>query len=162
MVIVLMGAAGAGKTTVGRLLSDQLHWEFLDGDVLHSPENIAKMAGGNPLTDEDRRPWLEALRKTISQWSEHQASAVLACSLLTRIHRTTVLSGFEVDVKLVFLQASRALLEARLTVRTGHFAGVALLDNQLALLDETAQALRLDASQTPEQLVRAIRKTFHL
>jgi len=162
MVIVLMGAAGAGKTTVGRQLSEELRWPFLDGDEVHPLENIAKMRRGTPLTDEDRRPWIQALRKTIAEWLEQGMNAVLTCSLLTHAHRATVLAGYEPHVKLVYLQASHALLHKRLTARTGHFAGVALLESQLALLEEPSDALVLDASRPPVQLVQTIRAAFRL
>jgi gluconokinase len=162
MVIVLMGAAGAGKTTVGRRLSEQLRWSFLDGDAVHPPENIAKMARGLPLTEEDRRPWLDALRRSIAEWVGRNVDGVMACSLIGQAHRASALAGFERHVKLVYLRASHGLLEERLTARTGHFAGVALLNSQLALLDEPNNALVLDASQTPEDLVRGIRIAWNL
>lgn len=163
MIIVIMGAAGSGKSTVGRRLSEQLRWVFLDGDAVHSPENIAKMARGMPLTDEDRRPRLHALRTSIAEWAAHHIGAVLAASLLKQTYRDTVVGGYEeTEVKLVYLQASRALLQTRLTTRTGHFAGIALLDSQLALLDEPADALVADASQSPDHLVQTIRSTWHL
>ena len=76
MVIVLMGAAGAGKTTVGRQLSEELRWLFLDGDEVHPLENIIKMGRGTPLTDEDRRPWIQALRRSIAEWLEQGMNAV--------------------------------------------------------------------------------------
>jgi carbohydrate kinase (thermoresistant glucokinase family) len=162
MIIVIMGAAGSGKSTVGRQLSEQLQWVFLDGDAVHPPENIAKMARGTLLNDEDRRPWLQALRTSIAEWTAGHTDAVLACSLLKQTYRDTVLGGYEPQVKLVYLQASRALLQVRLTTRTGHFAGVALLDSQLALLEEPADALVADASQSPDHLVQTIRNTWHL
>ena len=162
MVIVLMGAAGAGKTTVGCQLSQALRWPFLDGDDLHSLENIAKMSRDTPLTDEDRRPWIQALRRSIAEWLEQEMNAVLTCSLLTHAHRVAVLAGYEPHVKLVYLQASHALLHKRLTARTGHFAGVGLLESQMALLEEPTHALTLDASQAPERLVQTIRNTWNL
>jgi gluconokinase len=162
MVIVLMGAAGAGKTTVGRQLSEELRWTFLDGDALHSLKNIGKMRRGIPLTDEDRRCWLQALRNSVVKWIEQGTDAVLACSLLTQAHRAAVLTQDEADVKLVYLEATRPLLRERLSARTGHFAGVALLDSQLAILEKPAAALVLDASQTPEELVQIIRTRLHL
>ena len=158
MVIVLMGAAGAGKTTVGRQLSEELRWPFLDGGEVHPLENITKMGRGTPLTDEDRRPGIQALRKSVAEG----ANAVLTCSLLMHAHRAAVLAGYEPHVKLAYLQASRALLRQRLTARTGHFAGVVLLESQLALLEEPSDALLLDASRPPEQLVQTIRAAFRL
>jgi gluconokinase len=162
MVIVLMGAAGAGKTTVGRQLSEELRWPFLDGDEVHPLKNIIKMGRGTPLTDEDRRPWIQALRRSIAEWLDQGMNAVLTCSLLMHTHRAAVLAGYEPHVKLAYLQASRALLRQRLTARTGHFAGVALLESQLALLEEPSDALLLDASRPPEQLVQTIRAAFRL
>jgi carbohydrate kinase (thermoresistant glucokinase family) len=162
MVIVLMGAAGAGKTTVGRLLSEELHWVFLDGDAVHPPENIAKMRSGVPLSDQDRRPWLEALRRLIAEWVTQNINGVVASSLLKQAHRVTVLTGLDPHAKLVYLRASQQVLYERLTARTGHFAGSALLDSQLTDLDEPMDALVLDASQAPEQLVQIIRRTWNL
>ncbi len=162
MVIILMGVAGAGKTTVGRRLAEQLGWVFLDGDAVHPPANITKMAHGTPLTDEDRLPWLHALRRSIEEWAERRIDAVLACSLLTQTHRAVVLEGNEAHLKLGYLRASRPLLQARLTSRTGHFAGVTLLDSQLALLEEPTDALVLDASHPVDQLVLTIRNAWHL
>ena len=162
MVIALMGAAGAGKTTVGRLLSQELGWAFLDGDSVHPSENIAKMSHGMPLTEDDRRPWLEALRKWVLRCVDEHIDAVLACSLLTQRYRAVVLAGDRAQIKLAYLQAPRALLGERLAHRTGHFAGIALLDSQLVLLDPPADALILDATQTPQQLVHTIRSTWHL
>jgi len=162
MVIVLMGAAGADKTTVGRQLSEELRWPFLDGDDVHPLENIIKMGQGTPLTDEDRRPWIQVLRKSIAEWLEQGVNAVLTCSLLTHAHRVAVLADYEPHVKLVYLQASHALLHKRLTARTGHFAGVSLLESQLALLEEPSDALLLDTSRPLEQLVQTIRAAFRL
>jgi gluconokinase len=143
-------------------LSEELRWLFRDGDEVHPIENIAKMGRGTPLTDEDRRPWIQALRESIAEWLEQSMNAVLTCSLLTHAHRAAVVGGYEPHVKLAYLQASRALLRERLTARTGHFAGVALLESQLALLEEPSDALVLDASRPPEQLVQTIRAAFRL
>jgi gluconokinase len=162
IVIVLMGAAGAGKTTVGRRLAEQLGWAFLDGDAVHPIENIAKMSRGTPLTDEDRRPWLQALRESVCGWSAQDANAVLAASLLTRAHRAAVLAEYEAQIRLVYLRVSRLLLRERLAARTSHFAGVPLLESQLALLEEPQNALVLDGSEPVEQLVQAIRRSFRL
>lgn len=162
MVIVLMGVAGAGKTTVGRRLSEELRWAFLDGDAVHPPENIAKISSGVPLSDDDRRPWLDALRRLIAEWIAQDRDGVVACSLLKQAHRVAVLTGAASHAKLVYLRASQEVLEARLTTRTGHFAGVALLNSQLADLEEPRDALVLDASQTPDHLVHTIRRAWNL
>jgi len=162
MVIVLMGVEGVGKTTVGRRLAERLGWLFCDGDVFHSAINIDKMTRGSPLTDEDRRVWLEELQKAIAQWVRQRVNVVLACSLLKQSYRTTVLGGFADEVKVAYLQASRSLLQQRLTTRTDHFAGVGPLDSQLALLEEPIDALILDACETPEQLVQHIVFAFAL
>jgi gluconokinase len=119
------------------------------------------MSRGTPLTDEDRRPWLAALRQSIAGWIEEGTNAVLASSLLTQRYRDVVLSGSRPHVRLVYLRASRALLRDRLTARAAHFAGVSLLESQLAILEEPEEALVLDASKTPDQLVETIRSTVH-
>jgi gluconokinase len=162
MVILLMGAAGAGKTTVGRRLAEDLTWTFVDGDTFHSPENIAKMARGLPLTDEDRRPWLDHLRRSFVEWVTHDLNVVVACSLLKRSYRAAVLKGYEKKVRLVYLQAAPSLLRRRLSGRTGHFAGAELLESQLSILEKPESALVLDASLKPEQLVRDIRDALSL
>ena len=164
MVIVLMGVAGAGKTTVGRRLSDALNWHFYDADAFHSNENIAKMEQGLALSDEDRRPWLQGLRSALAEWLSKNENVVLASSLIKQSHRRTVLAGAEASVRLVYLKASRSLLARRLVERTGHFAGAELLESQLAALDEPRShaALTLDASDSPEELVRQIRAALRI
>src|SRR5579883_3513106 len=130
MVILVMGVAGAGKTTVGRLLAQRLGFRFADADDLHPPENVARMRAGLPLREEDRAPWLAALRRLIDGWLEHGEDAVLACSALRASHRRQLGAG-RPGVRLVFLHAPPALLAARLAARKGHFAGPALLESQL-------------------------------
>jgi len=160
MVIVVMGVAGAGKTTVGRRLAERLAWQFCDGDAFHTAEHIDRMHRGVPLTDEDRRTWLGELRAAIDGWVAHRLNVVLASSLLRRSYRASVLRGYEGQAKLVYLRADRALLERRLTSRTGHFAGAALLDSQLEILEEPTDALVLDAAEPPDRLVEHIRSAF--
>ena len=164
MVIVLMGAAGAGKTTVGRRLAQALNWHFYDADAFHPNENIAKMAQGVALTDEDRRPWLQGLRSTLAEWVSKNENVVLASSLVKQSHRRIVLAGSEDSVSLVYLKAPRSLLGRRLVERTGHFAGAELLESQMAALEEPSPhaALVLDASDNPEALVHQIRAALRI
>lgn len=159
MHIIVMGAAGAGKTTVGSLLAQALRWPFLDGDDLHSAANVAKMAAGIPLTDEDRRPWLERLRQRLEAATAAGQSLVLACSALKERYRQ-LLAGDETDARFVYLKASAPLLRQRLAARRGHFMKQAMLESQLAALEEPAGAVVVDATAEPEEAVRFIRQSL--
>ena len=157
-----MGPAGAGKTTVGQALARALGWHFIEADDLHPPANVAKMRQGVGLSHVDRMPWLSAVRQRIDEAERVGESAVIACSALTDEYRA-LLSAEAVDVRFVYLQADRALLERRLRERPGHFAGPALLPTQLATLEEPGpSALTLDASASPDALVRAIRAEWRM
>ena len=155
-VIILMGVAGAGKTTIGRQLAQQMNWPFCDGDAFHPQSNIEKMRHGIPLTDDDRRPWLASIHKSLVEWIAHGEHVVLACSLLKETYRRQVLDGHRDKVQLVYLKASPALLQLRLTKRPGHFMDRSLLASQLEILEEPVDALVVDASQTPETIIRLI------
>jgi gluconokinase len=157
MVLVVMGAAGAGKTTIGRHLASELGWTFHDADDFHSPENVAKMSRGLPLDEADRRPWLERLAALIRGCLERGENAVLACSALREDYRS-LLAGGSPGVTFVYLRASPDLLAHRLAQREGHYAGPALLDSQLATLEEPRDALAIDAGLPPEEIVRIIRR----
>jgi gluconokinase len=151
-----MGPAGSGKTTVGELLAAQLKWEFADADNFHSPANIEKMSHGIPLTDEDRIPWLHSLRDAMLQWESQRRNVVLACSALKRSYRDVL--QINSNVKLVYLKGTYELLSERLRARKGHYAGEQILAGQFADLEEPADAITIDAAQTPEQIVAEIRK----
>jgi gluconokinase len=156
MVIILMGVAGVGKTTVGQLLAAGLGWRFLDADAFHSPESVAKMASGTPLTEEDRAPWLERLRALILEALEAGAPLVLACSALRRTYRERLV----VDagrVKLVYLRGSRELIARRLAERRGHFMPPDLLASQYLTLEVPEDALAVDVEGSLEAVVEAIR-----
>lgn len=152
-----MGVAGSGKSTVGSLLAERLGWPFLEGDDFHPAENIEKMRRRAPLSDADRRPWLERLRETAAGCLSRGESAVLACSALKASYRR-ILSGGDPRVRYVYLRADPALLAARLERRTEHFFAVALLESQLAALEEPtpARAIVVDSSQPAEAVVREI------
>jgi gluconokinase len=156
MIVVVMGPSGAGKTTVGSLLARDCGWEFVDGDAFHSPANVEKMAHGIGLEDADRWAWLEAIRAAMEQWARDGRDVVLACSALKQVYREKLHRGPE--VRLVWLTGSPALLRERLRRRTGHFAGEALLDSQLAIAEAPADAVSVDVAEAPEEIVARIRR----
>jgi gluconokinase len=137
--VVVMGVSGCGKSTVGVLVADRLGVPFLDADSLHPPANLAKMAAGVPLDDEDRWPWLRLVGAALAASGD---GTVVACSALRRPYRD-LLRGFAPDMRLVHLHGTRDELAARMSERHDHFMPVALLETQLAALeplgaDETA------------------------
>jgi gluconokinase len=164
MVVVVMGPAGSGKTTVGRRLAASLGWPFHEGDAFHPPENVALMRAGVPLGDAERAPWLDALAAVIARTLAGGGGAVLACSALRRDYRRRLapLGRAARSVLFVYLRADPALLEARLAARTGHYFAPSLLTSQLATLEEPGDGepspvLTLDAAADPDALVAAIR-----
>ena len=155
-----MGPAGCGKTTVGKLLAAQLKWDFFDADNFHSAANIEKMAQEIPLGDEDRMPWLDAIREAMFQWDSNGRNAVLACSALKQSYRD--LLQIHSNVKLVYLKGSFELLRERLHSRKGHYAGEQILAGQFRDLEAPADALTFDAALSPKQIVRGIRTQLGL
>jgi gluconokinase len=155
VIILLMGPAGSGTTTIGDLLAAQLGWEFSDGDSFHSMANIEKMSHGIPLTDADRLPWLNSIRDAIAQWLAQHKSVVLACSALKRSYRD--LLQVSPEVKLVYLKGSFELLRQRLHARKGHYATEQLLNSQFADLEEPTDAMVVDVAPPPEEIVAQIR-----
>ena len=160
-VFLLMGVAGSGKTTVGRLLAHSLGWHFADADDFHPPANVAKLSAGEALSDADRAPWLAAVRTHIDARLAARENTVLACSALKETYRDQLIAD-PGCVKLIHLHGTRAQLSARLNTRTGHFAPPSLLDSQLATLEEPRHALTLDIAQSPESLAAAIRRHYLL
>lgn len=160
MVVVLMGVAGSGKTTVGELLAGSLGWKFVDADSFHSPQNIAKMHAGVPLTDEDRLPWLSALQTAVRGWIARNENVVLACSALKQSYRNMLLVGPQ--VKLVFLHGPESLIAKRLAARAGHFAGPELLQSQFQTLEEPEDAVVVEIAAPPEAIVVKIRRELQL
>ena len=157
MIVVVMGVAGSGKSTVGAALAVALGWRFVDGDSYHSESNRAKMRRGLGLDEDDRTPWLAALAAAVEGWLRAGDDVVLACSGLRQSHRQQLGIGSP-EVRGVYLRADPVLLGARLAARVNHFAGVALLASQLTALEEPtdAEALRLEAGQPIAQLVAEI------
>jgi gluconokinase len=155
MIVVIMGAAGSGKTTVGQRLAAALGWPFFDGDDFHPPASVAKMASGVPLDDDDREPWLARLRELIDEHASAGASAVIACSALRRRYRERLLAGCS-EARLVYLEADAALLAQRLAARAGHFFPAALLESQLAALEPPEDAIAIHAGQPVADIVSAV------
>ena len=160
MVIVLMGVAGAGKTTVGQLLAAELGWDFEDADDYHSATNVEKMRNNFPLTDADRAPWLETLRALICDWVAGEQDRVLACSALKRAYRDRLRVGPEVHF--VYLRATPMLLLQRLRTRHGHYMTEQMLASQLAALQEPEHAIVIEADGSPEEIVGKIRAELEL
>ena len=152
-VVVVMGVAGSGKSTVGPLIAQALGGHYAEGDQFHPPANIAKMSSGQPLNDDDRLPWLEAMARAIRDWRAKESPTVLACSALKRSYRD-ILAGGSDDVAFVFLKGSPELIASRIGARKGHFMPSSLLDSQFRTLEEPApgEAIIVDATQPPERI----------
>jgi gluconokinase len=155
MVVILMGVTASGKTTVGRLLAEASGYQFYDADDFHPSANVDKMRRGIPLDDDDRRPWLETLRDLVRRCLAEERNAVLACSALKQAYRRYLL--IDLRVKLVYLKVDEELIRQRLQRRQGHFMNPALLESQFTTLEEPDEALWLDASRSPEEIVGTVR-----
>ncbi|MCM1982428.1 gluconokinase [Lyngbya confervoides] len=162
-IVMIMGVSGSGKTTVGQALARQLHWPFVDADQFHSPQNIAKMRRGQPLTDADRQPWLADLRAAVISWHRHRASVVLACSALKASYRQQI-SPEGVPIQWVYLQGSYSQIQRRLEQRQvlcpTHFMGPQLLQSQLDSLEEPEEALFLSITLPVEEMVQRILRSL--
>jgi gluconokinase len=153
MIILLMGVSGAGKSTVGLMLAEEMDWNFIDADNLHTPENIAKMSRGIALTDADRQPWLQAIQEMIRYSLDEHKDLIIACSALKASDREMLYQDSE-QVKLVYLKGSAQVLRERLRQRPDHFMSPTLLPSQLATLEEPEQAVTLEVDRkTPGDLV---------
>ena len=156
--LVLMGVSGSGKSAVGTELSQQLGWPFLDADDFHPLANKEKMHRGEPLTDEDRLPWLEILNAELRQRLNAAQSVILACSALKESYRK-ILRQDLLNVIFVYLKVDRAILERRLAERKGHFFPKSLLDSQLATLEDPHDAVVVDENrQIPEVVADIIQR----
>lgn len=158
MITVLMGVVGSGKTTVGSLLANELGWQFADADDYHPPSNVEKIRQGIPLTDADRGPWLSQLAAKIAEWNKAGINAVLACSALKESYRRqlAVVGG----VRFVYLKGSHEQIAERLRSRRDHFADAKILASQFADLEEPTDAIAVDISSSPEEIVREIRRSL--
>ena len=162
MVIVLMGVSGSGKTTIGKMLAEQLHWTFVEADDFHPKANVEKMHNGIPLDDNDRRPWLEALRLRIDEACERNENVVLACSALKDSYRDILERDEPECVHYVYLHASEELIRERLEHRKNHFMNPSLLHSQFETLEQPTDETSVDVSATLEVIVEEIRRKLKL
>jgi gluconokinase len=153
---VMMGVCGSGKSTIGAQLARELGVEFVEGDDLHPPDNVKRMAAGMPLTDDDRHGWLVAIAARLREAKRAGIGLVVSCSALKRSYRDLLRSAGEADVRFVYLAGSRAVLAARMANRRGHFMPPSLLESQLAILEEPSadeRAWVCDIRETPDTIV---------
>jgi len=157
VIVVVMGVAGVGKTTVGAALARRLGFPFVDADDYHPPDNVAKMAAGIPLDDEDRRPWLDLLNEKL----KNGAPMVLACSALKESYRRRLLEGIG-DARIVYLHGALDLIAARLAERRHRYMPASLLESQFAALEPPREAIAIDAAADPARCVDAIVSALQL
>ena len=154
--VVVMGVSGCGKTTVGEALAAALGWHCLEGDRLHPRENVARMAAGVPLTDEDRHGWLQAIGAELAQAAAQQQGVIATCSALKRRYRD-LLRAADPGLRIIHLHGPRELLAERLAARKGHYMPASLLQSQLEALEPPGAdeaALTLPVGDAPAQLVQ--------
>jgi carbohydrate kinase (thermoresistant glucokinase family) len=157
MIVILMGVSGTGKTTVGALLAKAIGASLCDADELHPADNIAKMARREPLTDDDRAPWLQRVKARIDAANRSKESLVVACSALKRSYRR-LLRIDEGNPRFVYLHGTQALISERMRARQGHFMQAALLDSQFEALEvpQSDEALAVDIAAPPAEIVAQI------
>jgi carbohydrate kinase (thermoresistant glucokinase family) len=153
--IIIMGVSSSGKTSVGQALAGRLGWDFYDADDFHPPANIAKMAHGIPLNDEDRRPWLAALHDLVAGSLQAGKPGVLACSALKESYRQVLLAG-NAGIQIVYLKGDYALILARMAQRKGHYMKPDMLRSQFETLEPPRQALTIEIDQPVEAIVEQI------
>ena len=155
--IIVMGVSGSGKSTIGALLAEKLGWPFADADGFHPPENVAKMASGQPLTDADRWPWLDAIAAHIGAARQAGQPVVVACSALRRAYRDRLRAGHG-DLLFLHLSGAPEVIAARQAARQGHFMPPSLMASQFATLEDTAaepDAVTVSVKASPHEVVEA-------
>ncbi len=162
-LIIVMGVAGSGKSTIGALLASRNGGCFHDADDFHPPANLAKMAAGVPLDDSDRAPWLERLRQEVSDVAPVGGLSVLACSALKKNYRQQ-LGGGTSGVALVYLKGDAATLTTRLAARPNHYMKAGMLESQLAILEEPspAEGVTVGIDAPVEEILVAIEAALNL
>jgi carbohydrate kinase (thermoresistant glucokinase family) len=160
MIVVVMGVSGCGKSTVGEALAESLGWRFLDADDFHPPANVAKMAAGTPLVDEDRWPWLDRLAAEMRAINAGGGDAVLACSALRQAYRDRLAAAG--DVRFVHLAGDLPTIAARLASRQHRYMPQSLLASQFATLEPPADAIAVDVRDPVAVQIAAIRAALGL
>ena len=157
MAIVLMGVTGSGKTTVGHILAERLSWPFLDGDDFHPEANVAKMAAGTPLTDEDRWPWLRTLADEIGGRVDRGTSCLLGCSALKKEYRRALRAErHQSQVRFVHLSGPEKLIAARLASRVHRYMPASLLRSQFEALEPPLDGVVVDIDTTPNEIANRV------
>ncbi|MEO6723289.1 MAG: gluconokinase [Ferruginibacter sp.] len=151
-VIFIMGVSGSGKTTIGEALSARTGFEFYDADNFHTPESIAKMKAGIPLTDGDRWPWLYNIHEFAKEKIKTR-SIITVCSALKQVYRDILSKGIEDNCKWIFLSGDYDTILSRLQKRTGHYMPPTLLQSQFDTLEIPSNAIGIDIHQTPEEII---------
>jgi len=162
MVLVLMGVSGSGKSTIGKVLADQLDWTFIEGDDFHPAANVEKMRAGVPLNDADRKPWLAALRERIDAACADGEDVVVACSALKHAYQDYLERNEPECVRYVYLHGSEDLIRQRLAERKGHFMPPGLLHSQFEALEPPGDALRVDVTPAPDVIATEVRNKLGL
>jgi len=156
-VFIVMGVSGVGKSTIAEALAQKLGWKFQEGDDLHPPSNVQKMHAGVPLTDEDRAPWLAAIKRWIDARLAAGEPGVVTCSALKRRYRDTLIDG-RANVRILYLHADESAIEDRIEHRTGHFMPASMLESQLHTLEAPAadeHAITIEVAGTVDETVSA-------
>jgi carbohydrate kinase (thermoresistant glucokinase family) len=158
-IFIIMGVSGCGKSTIGQALADRLGCPFYDGDHFHPPPNVAKMAGGQPLTDEDRIPWLATLHEMMRAHEIEGETAVFACSALKKIYRDQLQDGLT-TVQFIYLQGSFDLFWERMQARQGHYMKAPMLQSQFDTLEPPgpAEALTIAADADVDAILTLIQR----
>ena len=162
MVYLVMGVSGCGKTTIGKLLAAHLEVPFFDADNFHPPSNIKKMRSGQPLNDDDRKPWLKNLSELISDWN-NDGGAVLACSALKKQYRKLLQNSGDKrfnQITFIYLKGTKELIYDRLMNRNDHYMPPELLDSQFRDLEEPDDSITVDINQDPESIFGEILKNL--
>ncbi len=156
-IVIVMGVSGAGKSTIGARLADELGWPFEEGDDYHSDRARRHLARGQPLTDADRAPWLARLGRSIASHVHAGRSMVLACSALKEAYRSELRADTAGgNIVFVYLKVPEAVAAERLKARAGHFASETLAPSQFADLEEPGDAITIDATRSPAQVVTEV------